>query len=280
MISSFRLLLVALVVLLGLPAGAQAQRDDARDRLEEGSALYRKGDYPGALRKFEEARALFPSPKIYFNIGQALNRLGRPAAAVDALQRFLDEAADADPARRADAAKFLTELEPRIGRVKVTAAAGTEIAVDGRAAGVAPLRRTIPVEPGSHQLTARAPGAAMAAVHQVKVETGEVVEWQVSAGSEATAMVPTTPSGPLPSLGNPGPAATVAPGVPSVNGGAPSAAIESGPQPTYTSRLRRHWPWIAGGAAVLAAGVVTTVLLTRGGDDLPGGAVDWRTRQF
>ncbi len=165
-------LTLAVTLLAGMRPAAADSKSLARDRLEEGSALYRNGDYQGALRKFEQARDLFPSAKIYFNLGQAYSRLGRRAAAVDAFERFLDEATDADPARRADAARFVTELEPRVARVQVQVPAGSEVAVDGRPAGVAPLKRAIPVEPGSHQVTARAAGSAMAAVGRVQVDAG------------------------------------------------------------------------------------------------------------
>src|SRR5205814_5452293 len=106
--TSSRFTTAALLICLSATARADS-RSDARDRLEEGSALYRKGDYQAALRKFEEARALYPSPKIYFNLGQALNRLGRTAASVDAFEKFLAEAPDAAGERRRDAEALLGE---------------------------------------------------------------------------------------------------------------------------------------------------------------------------
>jgi hypothetical protein len=291
--SRFTLLITLGIALLAGPSTAIADpKDDARDRLEEGSALYRKGDYQGALRKFEQARALFPSAKIYFNLGQAYNRLGRPAAAVDAFERFLDEATDADPARRADATRFLSELEPRIARVRVLVPNGSEVAVDGRPAGVAPLKRGIPVEPGSHQVTARAPGAAMAAVGSVQVDAGEVAQWQAPVAAEPGAAPATTPpvvadptSPPAAGTGTsallpaatpaPSPGAEAVPGVPAVVDGKSSDAGASG-------GIRRWWPWAAGAAAVVVAGVVTTVILTSGGDGPKGTfpAVDYTNRMF
>jgi hypothetical protein len=244
--SSRRLLAAALcaawLLLAGRPALADP-REDARVRLEEGSLLYRKGDYQGALRKFEEARALYPSPKLYFNLGQTLYRLGRAAAAVDAFEKFLAEVPDAPPERRLDAERFLGELRPRIGYVRVRAAAGSEIAVDGQPAGIAPLRRTIPVDPGPHQLTARAPGAAIGHVGRVEVEIGQTVDWEAKAAPAPLADDPTPPARPL--KFNPG--ATP----PSVV----SARAAEEPR-------RPWWPWAAGGAAVVAAVVVTAVLLS------------------
>jgi hypothetical protein len=273
---------LAAVVLTAVAPAVADSKDDARDRLEEGSALYRKGDYQGALRKFEQARALFPSAKIYFNLGQAYSRLNRPAAAVDAFERFLDEATDADPARRADATRFLSELEPRIARVRVLVPNGSEVAVDGRPAGVAPLKRGIPVDPGSHQITAREPGAAMAAVGSVKVDAGEVAQWQAPVtpepGTSPPAATVPAPGSPLPVSPPPaagdsrGPAAV--PGVPAVVAGTPTEAAPTG--------IRRYWPWAAGAAAVVVAGVVTTVILTSGGDgpNASFGKVDYTMRMF
>jgi Tetratricopeptide repeat/PEGA domain len=272
---SFALALVV-TLLAGMRPAAADSKSLARDRLEEGSALYRNGDYQGALRKFEQARGLFPSAKIYFNLGQAYSRLGSRAAAVDAFERFLDEATDADPARRADAARFVTELEPRVARVQVQVPAGSEVAVDGRPAGVAPLKRAIPVEPGSHQVTARAPGSAMAAVGRVQVDAGEIAHWQVPVAAEAGAAAPSPPAPVVPTP-SPSPPPAVAPGVPAVAAG----VIDTGPE-TGTTAARRWWPWAAGAAAVVVAGVVATVLITSGGDT-PGGTfptADWRTMEF
>jgi hypothetical protein len=269
-------------VALGVTPALADPRDDARDRLEEGSALYRKGDYQGALRKFEQARALFPSAKIYFNLGQAYSRLNRPAAAVDAFERFLDEATDADPARRADATRFLSELEPRIARVRVLVPNGSEVAVDGRPAGVAPLKRGIPVDPGSHQITAREPGSAMAAVGSVKVDAGEMAEWHVPVASGSVAPPAATtpaPGSPLPA--SPPPVATDSPGASTVPG-VPAVVAGTSTDAAAPTGIRRWWPWAAGAAAVVVAGVVTTVILTSGGDGPKGsfGKVDYTMRMF
>jgi hypothetical protein len=247
------------IALLLTAAVAQADpRTDARDRLEEGSTLYRKGDYQGALRKFEEARALYPSPKIYFNLGQALNRLGRTAAAVDAFEKFLAEAPDAVPERRRDAEQLLGELRPRIGFVRVVADAGSEIAVDGQPAGTAPLRRTIPVDPGTHQLTARSPGAAIGHVGSVEVAAGQTTDWEARQAPAPLA------DGPLPL-----PSSLTAP--------VPGPSLVGAPAPAEPPR-RRWVPWAVAGAAVAVGIVVTAVLLSgeRPGPSGSLGTADWR----
>jgi hypothetical protein len=174
----------------------------------------------------------------------------------------------------------VTELEPRVARVRVQVPAGSEVAVDGRPAGVAPLKRAIPVEPGSHQVTARAPGSAMAAVGRVQVDAAEIAQWQAPVAPEAIAAAP---SGPAPVLSTPAPspAPAVAPGVPAVAAGTPAGVVETGPRTSPTA-ARRWWPWAVGAAAVVVAGVVTTVAITSGGDT-PAGTfptADWRTKDF
>ena len=65
--------------------------------LTEGSALYEKGDYAGALEKFNAAYAAYPSPKLMFNIGQADRDLSRPVEALEAFEKFLASDTDASP---------------------------------------------------------------------------------------------------------------------------------------------------------------------------------------
>ena len=89
-------------------------RQQARQAMARGSALFRRGDYEGALRAFSAAQDAFASPNIYFNLGQTYRKLDRVAEAVAAFEKFLAEAPDAAPARRRDAEKFLAELKPRL----------------------------------------------------------------------------------------------------------------------------------------------------------------------
>jgi hypothetical protein len=243
------------VVFLALAGAASADpRADARDRLEEGSALYRKGDYQGALDKFEEARALSPSPKIYFNLGQALNRLGRSAAAVDAFERFLAEAPDASAERRRDAEALLDELRPRVGHLRVIAEPGSEITVDGEPVGTAPLSRAVALDPGLHEVTALAPGARVGHVGTVEIAAGQAADWE---GKEAPAPLGDEPPPPIPPL-----PLTTPPTRP--------ALVETAPSP----RARSPWlPWVAGAGAVVVAVALTALLVSRGPKSDPNGTL-------
>ena len=73
-----------------ITARAAAEPNDAQAKaraqglLSEGTAAYGRGDYAAALDKFTAAYKIFPSPKLWFNIGQANRDLGRPVEAVEA----------------------------------------------------------------------------------------------------------------------------------------------------------------------------------------------------
>jgi len=145
--------------------------------------------------------------------------------------------------------------------VQVLAEAGSEIAVDGQPAGTAPLHRTVPVDPGNHQLTARAPGAAIGHVGSVTVVAGQTVEWEAKAAPEPLADAPMTP--------NLSPRLSARPESPPSITEAPAAR-----EPT-----RRRWlPWAIGGAAVVAGAVVTAIVLSGGGKDPKGTAGVWDRR--
>jgi tetratricopeptide (TPR) repeat protein len=137
---------------------AAAEPDDARSAAltlaREGAQLYAAGDFQGALEKFEQAYGLFPSPKLFFNLGQAWRGLSKPAQALANFERFLAEAKDAPADYRDQAAVQIAELETRVTRVAVACnRSGSVVTIDGVRRGTIPLDRPIPVEPGAHRLT-------------------------------------------------------------------------------------------------------------------------------
>src|SRR5204862_5041203 len=113
------------------PAKARAQA-----LLKEGTTAYGRGDYATALDKFTAAYQIFPSPKLWFNIGQANRDLGRPVEAVAAFDRFLRDATDAPAETVTEARRSAAELKKKLGRIEVNCATdGAEITVDGKQIG-------------------------------------------------------------------------------------------------------------------------------------------------
>jgi tetratricopeptide (TPR) repeat protein len=85
----------------------------ARTHFEAGSALYRVGNYPDALREFQLGYKLAPRPRFLLNIGQCHRKLDDLPQARAALQRFLDEA-PADAPERMQVKELLADVEREI----------------------------------------------------------------------------------------------------------------------------------------------------------------------
>src|SRR6201986_752494 len=85
-------LCLAIVLLLasGVTAGADPRREEgARAADRAGAAAYEAGSYQVAYDKFRESFQLSHEPALLYNISSALQGLGRPHDAAEALRSFL-----------------------------------------------------------------------------------------------------------------------------------------------------------------------------------------------
>jgi hypothetical protein len=226
----------------GAPGGASAPPEDPKAKtqaqalLREGTAAYGHGDYATALDRFTAAFRIYPSPKLWFNIGQANRDLGRPVEAVAAFDRFLREAEGAPPETIAEARRSAAELKTKLGQIRINTNDGAEITVDGKQVGSAPLGEMVWTTPGRHQVAVQQEGFAPA-IEDVMVTTGQVTALEIQLSP-----IDLRPAG----------------------SGADAALVGAGdagaePTPVY----RRPWFWIAVGA-VVAAGAVTAIVLASG----------------
>lgn len=160
---------VVLTVLLGLsPTPARAQSDDhapaAQALFDEAKALMTQGKAALACPKLEESQRLDPALGTQLNLADCYEKVGKTATA---WSKFLEAAAAAGAAGRADAERAAREraaaLVPRLLRlvVEVTSPAaspGLVVRRNGAPVGAAQWGASIPVDPGSHVITAEAPG--------------------------------------------------------------------------------------------------------------------------
>ena len=240
-------LIVVLVVSGALggvrPASAQMDaRSAALALAREGAQLYEKGDFQGALDKFEQAHQQFPSPKLFFNLGQAFRGLSRNPEALESFERFLAEAKDAGTDYREQAAAQVAELGAKLARVAVTCnQPGAVVTIDGRERGTIPLEKPVAVEPGAHQLALAWKGETKAV--EFTAVAGQVLS-QVLTFEEQK-----LPAEPVVVTPKPEPQVLL--------------PAETKEVPTATrSSTWDTWYWIAGG--VVVAGVATTLILLYG----------------
>lgn len=89
---SWLVVLGVMLAPLAVPrAVAQDARAEARQHYVEGKSRFGAGDYQGAIREFEAANRLAPSPILHFNIGLAYERLGNRAEALRHYRTYLQE---------------------------------------------------------------------------------------------------------------------------------------------------------------------------------------------
>jgi hypothetical protein len=144
----------------GQPAPGEDPKEAAKGKLLEGGKLLQQGDYVAALALFKEAYALFPSPKIFYNFGLAYMELGRKSEAIEAFERFLAEANDANPENLVKAAQHRKALAEQTAAVTFTCNKdGAEISIDGKSHGVTPPRGPVRLDPGTHQLVVEKAGS-------------------------------------------------------------------------------------------------------------------------
>jgi PEGA domain-containing protein len=177
--------IIAFALLAGAARADEAadkQRvEEARTYFEAGKQAYEAGDYPTAIRSFDQALRALPRPPIRFSLAQAYRKqyyVDRDAAKLKAAVRLYREYTQEVPrgGRRDDAAQYLGELSPQLERLEAvhpipSAPAVPEaktqlmvmsqvkqvtVTIDGGAAAAAPLTRD--VAPGPHRIHAEAPG--------------------------------------------------------------------------------------------------------------------------
>ena len=144
---------------------AQAAPDPmaaARTQFQQGLALETAGDWAGALALFQQVAAVKLTPQVRFNIALCEEHLGRLAIA---LGDYRIAASEADAAKAADVAalveKHQDELRNRIPKVVIKRGEGGEYAsvtLDGISLGSSSVGSELPVDPGPHTITAKAPG--------------------------------------------------------------------------------------------------------------------------
>ena len=199
---------------------------EAGKHFERGVSLFDEADYRAALVEFRRAYEIAPNAVVLYNIGETYYQLQNYAAAMTALDRYLNESGESAE-HRPEVQKTLAILRTRVGKVEITTnVPGCEITVDDEFVGKTPFTAPVSISIGRRKITAMRAG--------LPPDTRFV---EVAAGDTATAAL---------TLADPTDHGAAA-GAP---GGSPDADSGSG---------WRKGMWTA--TAVLGAGAITTGII-------------------
>jgi hypothetical protein len=266
---------VAVGLFAGLVAGQTARAetamrppDTAQALFEEAKQLLKAGDWPGACDRFRRSMDLDPAVSTQAKLAKCHEHAGQLGTAWYDYRHALELAHDTPlgEQRRRELEKYIraaiASLEPRLPKVQISVdrtPAGLEVLCDGRPVPLGTLEQPLPVDPGTHEFVARAPGFQPARVVVVVVEgaLANVELGLVPEPSPAPSATATPSGGPVEFLTPP-----AAPAGP--RAGPPSAPSGSRPTP---SRAYRTVGVSLGGAGLLTLaaagylGVRTLVLV-------------------
>jgi len=192
-------------LLCGAAARAQAPADLAAGRqlFVEALADEEHGRFADAVAKYKRVLSLRDTPNIRYRIGSSLEHMGKLVQAIESftvavrIGTAAGTPADAEVARAAQAR--IDALAPKVAhvalRLPAPAPAGADVTVDGEP--VAPRSLAdLPLDPGTHIVTATAPGAQPFR-SSVDVTEGARVEVPLLLAPAADASPPGTPPQPV-----------------------------------------------------------------------------------
>lgn len=182
--------MISLLVLWLAAAPSEEAKEQARELVEQGNTSFESSRYKDAIDAYEEALALYPSPRILVNLAEAQREAGLWGSAQRNFQKFLDEGG-AKPGSRIHQSLLarIREIEELAARLAITAfERDTELSIDGMPLGD-PLEEPILLAPGRHELIARASGFETKAV-TVILEPGAVLRLSLALEQKAIAAAP------------------------------------------------------------------------------------------
>ena len=237
------------------PAAAQTDEAAAEVLFREAQALFAEGKFAEACPKFAASQRLDPGLGTLLNLARCYESEGRTASAWVAYVELLPLAERAEQDDRAGIARERIEaLKPRLVRLQLEVGerpAGLEVAVDGEPMPPAVYGTAVPIDPGEHAVTARAPGFEGWSMRVRLDEEGKTVTVRIPNLEARTPAPAPPPPPPTPRPVSPAPRPEPVPEEPS-GGGA--------------------LPWMIAGGVVGGAGLVA---LGIGGAFAGMAASDW-----
>lgn len=192
------------IVVMLLARVAFAQTSDpilATELFNQGRDLLVAGDLEGAYAKLSESARLDPKVGTLARLAECEEKLGRMAAARGHWQQSLNVARSENDDRAAHVEQEFARVDAIVPKLRITAAKepeGLEIAIDGTKIRSGALGAALPVEAGSHVISAVAPKKKS---WVAKIETaldGKITSVEIPVlAEEAIVASPTTTAAPI-----------------------------------------------------------------------------------
>jgi hypothetical protein len=152
------------VVLAARPAFAQDKKElsKARAQFQRAIELEQAGNYSTALEQFRDVGQVRMTPQVRFHIASCEEKLGRLVTALGGYQLAFADADSVGEDFKAEVAAAVSRLEAGIPKLVIqrsTGAEAAEIQLDGVALGASSVGVPVPLDPGPHSISAKAPGA-------------------------------------------------------------------------------------------------------------------------
>src|SRR6188768_1865676 len=152
------------VGLAARPAAAQDKKElsKARVQFQRAIELEQAGNYSTALEQFRDVGQVRMTPQVRFHIATCEEKLGRLVTALGGYQLAFADADGVGEDFKAEVTVAVTRLQaniPKLVIVRGTGAEAAEIQLDGVALGASSVGVPVPLDPGPHAISAKAPSA-------------------------------------------------------------------------------------------------------------------------
>src|SRR5512142_1038173 len=161
---------------VSLSAFAEPTKEDlsrARAKFQQATELEQAGNWAAALQQFREVGQVRMTPQVRYHIALCEEKLGKLVAALGGYELALSEADSLGPDFHKEVEERTIALRERIPKLVIERGEGAEAAtieLDGIALGASSIGIDVPLDPGPHQIAARASG------YEPYMETVEVPE--------------------------------------------------------------------------------------------------------
>jgi len=152
------------VSLIAHPAAAQDKKElsRARAQFQRAIELEQAGNYSTALEQFRDVGQVRMTPQVRFHIASCEEKLGRLVTALGGYQLAFADADSVGEDFKAEVNAAVSRLQASIPKLVIQRGAGAEAAeiqLDGVALGASSVGVPVPLDPGPHAISAKAPGA-------------------------------------------------------------------------------------------------------------------------